>query len=230
LSNPRKKVLVVDDELGIRRLLQHSFDPAEFHVLEAENGTECLRLVATESPDVVLLDLGLPDLDGVDVTRRLREWTSVPVIVLSARDQERDKVAALDAGADDYLTKPFGVHELLARIRVALRHAQGPATETQISFGSISVDFAAHVVSRDGVEIHLTPNEFKLLACLARNVGKVVTHRQLLVQVWGVAYAEEAHYLRVYMGQLRHKLEDDPARPKMLVTDPGVGYRLKSES
>ena len=225
------RLLVIDDEAPIRRFLRASLDPAEYELEEADTGSAGIRLVATRSPDVVLLDLGLPDMDGVEVARSLREWTQVPIIVLSARGQESDKVAALDAGADDYLTKPFGIGELLARIRVALRHKSRSATpEPTLEANGVRIDFAARRVTRDEEEVHLTPNEYKLLLVLARNAGRVVTHRQLLSEVWGEAYVDESHYLRVYMGQLRHKLEPDPANPQLLITEAGVGYRLRTES
>ncbi len=222
-------VLIIDDETAIRRFLRVSLDDKLFRLIEAADGKEGLRLAATERPDVILLDLGLPDIDGVRVASEIREWSDVPIIVLSAREREGDKVKALDAGADDYLTKPFGVGELLARIRVALRHSKKSAAEPVFRAGDLEVDLASHVVRRGGEEVHLTPNEFKLLAALVKYSGKVVTHRQLLAEVWGAAYAEESHYLRVYMGQLRHKLEPDPTRPKLLTTEPGVGYRLRTE-
>jgi two-component system KDP operon response regulator KdpE len=224
------RLLVIDDEAPIRRFLRASLDPAEYELDEAEDGGTGLRLVATRNPQVVLLDLGLPDMDGVEVARSLREWSAVPIIVLSARGQEQDKIDALDAGADDYLTKPFGVGELLARIRVALRHAGKDAPKEPVveAFG-IRIDLATRQVFRDDEEVHLTPNEYKLLAILAKHAGRVVTHRYLLAEVWGEAYVEESHYLRVYMGQLRHKLEPDPASPRALTTEPGVGYRLRLE-
>jgi len=231
LSN-RARILVVDDELGIRRFLFHSLDSAEFEVIEAENGTEALRFTASSNPAVVLLDLGLPDIDGVEVVKRIREWSMVPIIILSARDQEKDKIAALEAGADDYLTKPFGVGELIARIRVAMRHVGQSGVgvaEPLFHVADIEVDLAAHIVRRAGEEVHLTPNEFKLLATLVKHVGKVVTHRQLLTEIWGPAFIDESHYLRVYMGQLRQKLEVDSAQPKFLLTESGVGYRLRPE-
>jgi len=226
------KVLIVDDEAPIRRFLRASLDPEQYELIEAENGELGIRRTATENPDIVLLDLGLSDMDGVDVAKSLREWTTVPIIVLSARLQERDKVAALDAGADDYLTKPFGLGELLARIRVAIRHARriaGEAQEPIFEAHGVKVDLSSRQVWKDGVEIHLTPIEFKLLAMLIANSGKVVTHKMLLERVWGPLYSEENHYLRVYMGQLRHKLEDVPAQPKLLTTDSGIGYRLRAE-
>ena len=228
----RAKVVVIDDEIQMRRFLKASFDPAESELFEAENGIEGMRLVARTNPDVVLLDLGLPDMDGIDVARQLREWTQVPIIVLSARGREKDKIEALDAGADDYLTKPFGVGELLARIRVTLRHAafsKGPEPDPNFEVGTLKVDVSMRRVFVGGVEVHLTPIEFKLLTMLVRHAGMVLTHRQLLTEVWGPAYADETHYLRVYMGQLRHKLEANPARPKHITTEPGVGYRLLSE-
>lgn len=226
----RYRIIVIDDEAPIRRFLRASLDPDRYELIDAEDGGSGIRLVATRNPDVVLLDLGLPDMDGVDVAQSIREWSKVPIIILSARGQEHDKVAALDAGADDYLTKPFGVGELLARIRVALRHSskempQDPVVEAP----GLRIDLSTRRVFRDGEEIHLTPNEYKMLAVLARHAGRVVTHKQLLNDVWGPQYAEEAHYIRVYMGQLRHKLEPDPANPRALTTEPGVGYRLRTE-
>jgi two-component system KDP operon response regulator KdpE len=201
---------------------------AGYRIVEAENGAEGLARAAERNPDIVLLDLGLPDQDGLSVTARLREWSKAPIIVLSARGREEDKVTALDQGADDYLTKPFGVGELLARIRVALRHASasgGGASE--FVAGGLKVDFARRQVFVGTDEIHLTPIEYKLLVLLAQNSGRVVTHRQLLREVWGPNSVEHTHYLRVYMGQLRHKLEKNPSRPEYLVTEPGVGYRLR---
>ena len=216
----------------MRRFLKASFDPADAELFEAENGSEGMRLVARTNPDVVLLDLGLPDMDGIDVAKQLREWTQVPIIVLSARGRERDKIEALDAGADDYLTKPFGVGELLARIRVTLRHVartKGTDGDPVFEVGDLRVDLAMRRVIVSDKEVHLTPIEFKLLSMLVRHAGMVLTHRQLLTEVWGPAYSDETHYLRVYMGQLRHKLEVDPARPKHITTEPGVGYRLLAE-
>lgn len=225
-----RRILVIDDEAPIRRFLKAILDPKDFNLLEAQTGEEGIRMTATENPAIVLLDLGLPDIDGVDVARRLREWTEVPIIVLSARGQEADKIAALDAGADDYLTKPFGSGELMARIRVALRHTKkdsGP--EPCVEAFGVKIDLPNRQVFRNGEELHLTPNEYGLLAMLARNAGKVVTHKQLLNEVWGPAYKEESHYLRVYMGQLRHKLEENPAQPKLITTESGIGYRLRTE-
>ncbi len=225
-----KKILVIDDEVAIRRFLKASLDPREYELIEAQTGEEGIRLTAMANPAVVLLDLGLPDMDGVEVARNLRQWTEVPIIVLSARGQEADKIAALDAGADDYLTKPFGVGELMARIRVAMRHAKddtGPDPCIEV-FG-VKIDLPNRQVLRDGLEVHLTPNEYNLLALLTRHAGKVVTHQHLLKDVWGPAYAQENHYLRVYMGQLRHKLETNPAQPRLLITESGIGYRLRTE-
>lgn len=224
------KVLIIDDELAIRRFLRASLDNNEYDLIEAADGTSGMRAIASQNPDVVLLDLGLPDIDGVEVARQVREWSSVPIIVLSARGQEHDKVAALDGGADDYLTKPFGIGELLARVRVALRHSLKSVPEAPVfSAHGITVDMASRRVTRDGAEVHLTPIEYKLLVLLIREAGKVVTHRQMLSEVWGPAYVEEGHYLRVFMGQLRHKLEADPSQPRMLTTEPGIGYRLRTD-
>jgi len=223
-------VLVIEDEGPVRRFLRTSLGAHDYRVLEATSGAQGLVEATTRTPDVILLDLGLPDMDGVDVTRRLREWSTTPIIVISARGQESDKVRALDAGADDYLTKPFGVEELLARMRVALRNvSRGVTGAGQPIFraGDLAIDMAARVVSIAGEEIHLTRTEYNLLAVLARNAGKVVTQRQLLREVWGPG--GQPHYLRVYMGHLRHKLESDPARPRYLTTETGVGYRLRIE-
>jgi two-component system KDP operon response regulator KdpE len=225
-------VLVVEDEEQILKFLRAALDSHGYRYAEARNGEEGLRQAATRSPDVVLLDLGLPDIDGLEVTRRLREWSPVPIVVLSARGRERDKVAALDLGADDYVTKPFGVGELLARVRAALRRAAAPergADQGVVEIRGLKMDLERRRVTRDGAEVHLTPIEYRLLALLARNAGRVMTHEQLLRQVWGPGYTEQKHYLRVYMGQLRHKLERDPARPKYLINEPGVGYRLRDE-
>lgn len=226
----RVTVLVIEDEAPIRRFLRATLGSSGYRLIEADTGRQGLIQAATSRPALVILDLGLPDLDGLDVTRQLRDWTDVPIIVLSARGQERDKVAALDAGADDYLTKPFGVDELLARIRVALRHAERarqPAIEPVVVIGDLCIDLAVRRVMLAGQEIHLTPIQYDLLAVLARHAGKVVTHTQLLKEVWGPHYEQERHYLRVYMGQLRRKMEADPARPRYLLTELGVGYRLR---
>jgi two-component system KDP operon response regulator KdpE len=216
----------------MRRFLRTALDANDYRLVEAETAKEGLAQAAARNPDVILLDLGLPDRDGLEVARELRGWSATPIIVLSARGREEDKVRALDLGADDYLTKPFGVEELLARIRVALRHAAlppgagpGPVFEA----GDLRVDLAARRVSRAGQEVHLTPTEYKLLTTLVRYAGKVLTHRQLLKDVWGSNYVNQSHYVRVYMGQLRQKIEADPARPRLLLTEPGVGYRLRDQ-
>ncbi len=221
------QVLVIEDEAPLRRFLRAALEGHGFRFLEAGTVREALQLAPSYNPDLYLLDLGLPDGDGLDVTRRLREWTRAPIIVLSARGREEDKVAALDAGADDYLTKPFGVSELLARIRVALRHANaGTAADPVFAVGDLYVDLARREVRVGDREVRLTPTEFKLLALLARHAGKVLTHRQILREVWGPA-ASEVHYVRVHMAELRKKLEQEPARPRLLMTEPGVGYRLR---
>ena len=220
-------VLVVEDEPQMRRLLRHTLLAHGFEVVEAATAREALAHAASRNPDLVLLDLGLPDMDGLEVTRALRRNRRTPIIVVSARGQERDKVTALDLGADDYLTKPFGTGELLARMRAALRHA-GPGPEAPLVYeaGDVRVDLARRLVERAGAPVHLTRTEYRLLEALVRSAGRVVTHRQLLEAVWGPNYTEQTHYLRVYMGQLRQKLEADPARPRLLRTEPGVGYRL----
>jgi two-component system KDP operon response regulator KdpE len=225
-------VVVIEDEPHIRRFLRPTLVSQGYRVVEAATGEEGILQAATRQPDLVILDLGLPDMDGLEVIRRLREWTAVPVIVLSARGQERDKIAALDAGADDYVAKPFAAGELLARMRVALRHAARSAREpadATFAMGTIRVDLVRRRVVMGDVEVHLTRTEYKLLTTLIRHAGKVLTHRQLLQEVWGPPYADQTHYLRVYMGQLRHKLEADPARPRFLLTEPWVGYRLVTE-
>jgi two-component system KDP operon response regulator KdpE len=232
VDRPAPLILLIEDEPQMRRFLRAALSPPDYRLVEAATAKEGIAQAAGRKPDVILLDLGLPDQDGLEVTSALREWTATPIIVLSARGREQDKVAALDRGADDYLTKPFGVDELLARIRVALRHAAlppGVAPEARFEAGELQVDLLARVVRRGGEEVHLTPTEYKLLALLVRHAGKVITHRQLLKEVWGTNYAEQSHYVRVYMAQLRQKLEADPARPRLLVTEPGVGYRLKLE-
>jgi two-component system KDP operon response regulator KdpE len=223
-------ILLVEDEPQMRRFLRVALEGSGYRYLEASSGTEGLAMAAQYRPDVLLLDLGLPDMDGLQVVTRLREWSGLPVIVISARGQESDKVGALDAGANDYLTKPFGTRELLARIRVALRHA-APQTEEEPVFvlGRWRVDLAKRLVLVEGKEVHLTPLEYSLFTTLIRHAGKVVTHRQLLKEVWGGAAGAQPLYLRVYMTQLRHKLEEQPSRPKYLRTEPGVGYRLVTE-
>jgi two-component system, OmpR family, KDP operon response regulator KdpE len=225
-------ILVIEDEAQIRRFVCVTLEGHGYRVIEAITGKEGLAHAATQQSALILLDLGLPDMDGLEVTQRVREWSAVPIIVLSARGQENDKIAALDAGADDYLTKPFGVGELLARMRVALRHAGRTLQEQNdplFVMGDLRVDLARRQVFVSGAEVHLTPIQYKMLATLIQYAGKVVTHNQLLKAVWGPAYATETPYLRVYMGQLRHKLEADPARPRYLITEPGVGYRLRTE-
>jgi two-component system KDP operon response regulator KdpE len=225
-------VLIVDDELPIRRFLRVSLAGEGYRVVEAATAAEALDQIAAQRPDVVVLDLGLPDRDGVEVIREVREWSPVPIVVLSVRDRESDKVSALEAGADDYLTKPFGVGELMARLRVALRHASvpgGTADEPVFSTGELRIDLARRQVLVAEREIRLTPIEYKLLALLVKNAGKVLTHRQLLRQVWGPEYGDENHYVRVYVAQLRRKIEADPARPRYLRTESGVGYRLVTE-
>jgi two-component system KDP operon response regulator KdpE len=225
-------ILVIEDEAPIRRFLRASLETQGLKMLEAATGQEGLALAASCRPDVVLLDLGLPDLEGLEVIRRLREWSSVPIIVLSARGRDADKIAGLDAGADDYLTKPFSVGELMARIRVALRHAAPAgqsAEEPVFQTGQLRADFSKRQVWVRNAEVHLTPIEYSLLAVLVRHAGKVLTHRQLLKEVWGARSEQQSHYLRIYMHQLRRKLEKDPARPEYLLTEPGVGYRLKYE-
>ena len=224
-------VLVIEDETAMRRFLSQALGSHGFKVIEAGTCAHAMALATEARPAAILLDLGLPDGDGLDLLRKLREWATTPVIVLSARDREDDKVQALDAGADDYLTKPFGVSELLARIRVALRHARAQAVteDPVISVGPIRVDQARHEVTVGEAAVHLTPIEFRLLAFLARHAGKVLTHRQLLHEVWGPRSTQHTQYLRVHMAALRKKLETDPARPRWLTTEPGVGYRLRDE-
>jgi two-component system, OmpR family, KDP operon response regulator KdpE len=222
-------VLVIEDEPQMRRFMRASLTSHGYRLVEAERASEATALLASHNPDLVLLDLGLPDGDGIELTRRLRESSRTPIIVVSARGREDDKVAALDAGADDYLTKPFGVNELLARMRVALRHASSHdgVGDQVFEFGSVRLDLSRREVRRDKQLVHLTPVEYKLLTLLARNAGKVLTHRQILREVWGPSYTTQTHYVRVHMADLRKKLETDPARPKLLVTEPGVGYRLR---
>ncbi|MGE3537511.1 MAG: response regulator [Candidatus Tectimicrobiota bacterium] len=230
MTAARPTILMIEDEPQIRRFLRVTLEAHGYRLIEAVTAQDGLLQAAMQQPEVIILDLGLPDLDGLEVTRRVREWSTVPILVLSARGQETDKVAALDLGADDYITKPFGAGELLARIRVALRHSQrltSEAEEPVFTLGDLRVDLARRQVWVASQEIHLTPIEYKILATLVRYAGKVVTHRQLLKEVWGPGSVEATHYLRVYMGQLRHKLEADPARPRYLVTEAGVGYRLK---
>ena len=223
------RILVIEDEPEIRRFLRVSLSAQQFSVDEAATGQEGISKAASQPPDLVILDLGLPDISGFEVIGQLRTWSSVPIVILSARGQESDKVAALDSGADDYLTKPFAVGELLARIRVALRHQArvGERSATHVfAAGPLQVDLTRRQVSVDGAEVHLTPTEYRLLTILIKNAGKVITHRQLLREVWGPDCSQETHYLRVYMNQLRRKLGDATAEHKLLLTEPGVGYRL----
>ncbi len=232
MSEPSPLVLVVEDEAQMRRFIRVSLTNHGYKVVEAERGQLAIDLATSHNPDIVLLDLGLPDIDGLTVTKQLRTWSHAPILVISARGQEDDKIHALDAGADDYVTKPFSMGELLARMRVALRHAAQrgqDSAETVIQIGDLRVDPVARLVFVGDQEIHLTPHEYKLLVVLAQNAGKVLTHHQLLREVWGPNHANDTQYLRVYMGQLRHKLEKSPARPRYLVTEPGVGYRLRAE-
>jgi two-component system KDP operon response regulator KdpE len=230
MTDPRPTVLVVEDEPDIRGFLRSSLGAEGYRVVEAGSGERGVIDAGTHKPDLAIVDLGLPDLDGIEVIRRIRAWSPMPILVLSARAQERSKVEALDAGADDYVTKPFGVGELLARVRVALRHATRPATGKEVlHLGDSRIDFEKRLASRGGTEVHLTPIEFRLLAALAKHLGMVVTHRQLLKEVWGPSHVEQTHYLRIYMKQLREKLEADPVRPKHLVTETGVGYRLVAD-
>lgn len=230
MSDSGPRILLVEDEPQMRRFLRVALEGSGYRFLEAATGREGLSLAAQHRPEAILLDLGLPDMDGLALVTQLREWSRIPIIVISARGQETDKVAALDAGADDYLTKPFGTRELLARIRVALRHG-GPEVEDApvFSLGRWRVDLAKRQVLVDDAEVHLTPLEYKLFTTLIRHAGKVVTHRQLLKEVWGGAAGAQPLYLRVYMTQLRHKLEVEPSRPRYLQTEPGVGYRLRTE-
>ena len=228
MTSAGASILVIDDESQMRRFLRVSLANAGYQVLEAETGEQGLSQAASKKPDLILLDLGLPDQDGLSVTVRLREWSKSPIIVISARGREEDKVTALDQGADDYLTKPFGVGELLARIRVALRHVATEGTSTpEFVLGDLKVDRSRRQVFVKSTEVHLTPIEYKLLALLVKNAGRVITHRQLLREVWGPNSVEHTHYLRVYMGQLRHKLEENPSRPLYIVTEPGIGYRIR---
>jgi two-component system KDP operon response regulator KdpE len=232
VDHPAPLILLIEDEPQMRRFLRTAVTTHDYRLVEAVTAKEGLAQAAARNPDVILLDLGLPDRDGLEVTRELREWTGTPIIVLSARGREQDKVAALDLGADDYLTKPFGVEELLARMRVALRHAAlppGGPPEPIYESGGLRMDLAERRVWRQGEEVHLTPTEYKLLATLVRHAGKVLTHRQLLKEVWGTNYLNQSHYVRVYLAQLRQKIEPDPARPRLLLTEPGVGYRLRAE-
>jgi two-component system KDP operon response regulator KdpE len=223
------RVLVVDDERAIRRYLRAALNAQGCIVLEATNGNEALRSAAIDRPDLLVLDLGLPDMDGLEVTRRMREWSQIPIIILSVREQESEKIAALDAGADDYLTKPFGTGELMARIRATTRRSMGIEDEPVIEVDKLRVDLAKRIVTIANEEVQLTPTEYDILRLMAQSIGKVLTHRQLLRQVWGQAYGDELHLLRVNISNLRRKIEPDPARPHYILTEAGVGYRLRPE-
>ena len=230
MTEARPVVLVVEDEPEIRRFLHAALGADGYRVVGSATGHRGTIDAATHKPDLAIVDLGLPDFDGIDVIRRIREWSPMPILVLSARVQERSKIEALDAGADDYVTKPFGVGELLARVRVALRHAfRAGSGEHILRFGSATVDLETRTARRGDSEVRLTPIEFRLLGCLARHLGMVVTHRQLLTEVWGPSHHQDTHYLRIYMKQLRTKLEADPVRPRHLMTETGVGYRLVAD-
>ncbi len=229
MIDTHQRVLVVDDESSIRKYLRAALGGQGFNVYEASNGEEALSAVLANRPDIVILDLGLPDIDGIEVTRRLREWSQIPIIILSVREAENDKIAALDAGADDYLTKPFGTGELMARMRVALRRITNLTDEPVFHVDKLKMDVSRRLVSLDDKEISLTPTEYDLLRLLMQNAGKVLTHHQLLKQVWGTAYESEMHLLRVNISNLRRKIEPDPARPHYLVTEAGVGYRMRVE-
>jgi two-component system KDP operon response regulator KdpE len=229
MKNTQAHIVLIEDEKQIRRFLRMTLEAEGIRIHEADTGKQGLADIGTYQPDLVILDLGLPDMDGVEVIRQLRTWSSVPILVLSARSEEMQKVSALDAGADDYLTKPFGIPEMMARIRVHLRRSTSEAVDAVapvFSFGDVTVDFLQRKVTHKEQLVHLTPIEYKLLAALIRNAGKVLTHTQLLRDVWGPGNAENSHYLRIYMGHLRQKLENDPARPVHIFTETGVGYRL----
>jgi two-component system KDP operon response regulator KdpE len=233
MSDTAPTILVIDDEPPIRKFLRVTLTSGGYQVVEAETGKIGLIQATSRHPDLIILDLGLPDMDGVELARQLREWSSVPIIVVSARGKEQDKIVALDAGADDYLTKPFSVGELLARVRVALRHssrANADTGEPVFVTGELKVDLLHRQVTIDGQDVHLTPNEYRLLTALVKHAGMVMTHQQLLREVWGPGSSQEHHYLRVYMNQLRQKLEKDPSRPRYLLTETGVGYRLATDT
>jgi two-component system KDP operon response regulator KdpE len=227
MSEEGQRVLVVDDENSIRRYLRAALSAQGFVIHEAANGQEAINAVLDHHPDIIILDLGLPDFDGIEVTRRLREWSKTPIIILSVREAENDKIAALDAGADDYLTKPFSTGELMARMRVAMRHLAAKPNEPVLMVDGLKMDLSRRIVTVDDNQISLTPTEYEILRLLLQNAGKVITHRQLLRQVWGTAYESEMHILRVNISNLRRKIEPDPARPHYLLTEPGVGYRLR---
>ena len=226
----QSRILVVDDEPQIQRFLKPSLSAAGYEVVEAATGAEALKAVATQAPDLVILDLGLPDMDGKEVIASLRGWSDIPIVILSARDRESEKIAALDLGADDYIEKPFGIGELTARIRTALRHrGRKDAIPTIMEIDGLTIDPVKRLVSRGGEMMHLTPKEYDLLLLLARHAGRVVTHRTLLTSVWGPAHGDDLHYLRVFIGQLRQKIERDPTQPRIVRTEPGVGYRMAEQ-
>lgn len=227
MSETGLRILVVDDERAIRYFLRTSLTAHGYEVSETETGQAALAAVIAERPDIMILDLRLPDMDGLEILRQIREWSQMPILVLSVREHESDKVAALDAGADDYLTKPFGVAELLARLRTALRHASPASSDLVLSVGDVVIDLARRSVTVAGAEAQLTPTEYDILRILAQNAGKVLTHRQLLRSVWGAPYEAETHLLRVNISNLRRRIEPDPARPRYIITEPGVGYRLR---
>jgi two-component system KDP operon response regulator KdpE len=230
MANPHPVILIIEDDPPIRRFLKTGLGAHGFQIVEADNGRQGLIDAGTRKPDLIILDLGLPDMDGVEVVKAVREWTARPIIILSARYAEQHKIEALDAGADDYVTKPFGLGELLARIRVALRHSltdEEKVPHEVFTSGKLKVDLRNRLIHVDGQEVHLTPIQYRLLSVLVKNAGKVLTHRQILREVWGPTHAEDSHYLRIYMSQLRQKLEEDPTLPKYLITESGVGYRLK---
>ena len=229
MSDEGLRVLLVDDEPAIRRFLRASLVAHDYKIFEAATGEEAISAVIAHRPDLVILDLGLPDMDGIEVTKKLREWAKIPILILSVREHEQEKIAALDAGADDYLTKPFGIGELLARMRVALRHTVPVSDAPLFTTGELSVDLARRVVTLAGSEVQLTPTEYDLLRILVTHVDRVLTHHQLLREVWGVGYEQETHMLRVNISNLRRKIEPDPTRQRYIVTEPGVGYRLRSD-
>jgi two-component system, OmpR family, KDP operon response regulator KdpE len=226
---PDERVLIVDDEPAIRRFLRVTLTAQTYNIIEATSGQQALVKAAADKPDIIVLDIGLPDINGIEVTRLLRQWTQIPIIILSVRGAESDKIAALDAGADDYLTKPFGVGELLARLRAALRRAAQTTSEPVFTSGNLKVDLARRLIIVSGDEVQLTPTEYELLRVLVTHAGKVLTHHFLLREVWGAEYGEEFHMLHVNISNLRRKIEPDPTRPQFIITEPGVGYRLRTD-
>lgn len=226
MSEKGMRILVIDDEPQIRKLLKVSLTAHGYHIDEAATGQDGINRAALFKPDLIVLDLGLPDIDGKEVVKRLREWSAIPIIILTARDQEKEKIDALDAGADDYVTKPFGMGELMARMRVSLRHVANSDEEPVITCGDLSIDLAQRRVTIGQREVKLTPTEYDIIKVLAQNAGKVLTHKQLLKAVWGNAYDEDTHYIRVFIGQLRRKIEENPTQPRYIITESGIGYRL----